>query len=78
MVRGGSKIVVIDKRDPVERLSAFVAISKNVPSKCREAETVLRIYRQRMRDLEARLVIQEPEIQPLGLLMIVPEAMDAA
>jgi len=67
-----------DIEDPIERLSSFVVMNKNFPAKCREAETVLRIYKQRLKDREVRLNVHEPEIQPLGLLMIVPEGTDGA
>jgi hypothetical protein len=59
--------------DPIERLASFATNRSNSSAKRSEAETTLRIYRQRMADLEARLALSEPEIRPLGLLMIVPE-----
>ncbi len=48
------------------------------PRKRGEAETVLRLYRQRTADLHARLSLGEPEVVPLGLLMLVPEGKHGA
>ena len=59
--------------DPEERLAAFARDSAQSPARRSEAEGVLRIYRQRMRELEARLALQPSEVIPLGLLMLVPE-----
>ncbi len=59
--------------DPIERLVSFATNRSNPSSKRTEADTVLRIYRQRMEDLEGRLALSEPEVRPLGLLMILPE-----
>lgn len=59
--------------NPTERLAAFSADGTQ-PSRLRsEADGVLRIFRQRMADLDRRLDLQRPEIQPLGVLMVVPE-----
>jgi superfamily II DNA or RNA helicase len=66
------------RTDPVERLASFAADRSNSPSARTETETVLRVYRKRIEDLEARLALGEPEIQPLGLLMLVPEGTDGA
>jgi len=63
----------VTKTDPVERMASFAADRSNLPSKRAEAETVLQLYRKRMADLDAHLDLGEPEVQPLGLLMIVPE-----
>lgn len=58
--------------DPVERLAAF-ATDKSQPSRLRsEADGVLRIYQQRLAQIEARLSLGEPEVIPLGVLMLVP------
>ena len=59
--------------DPLERLASLGADRSVKPSLRNEADTVLRIHRERMADLEARLQLGDPEIIPLGLLMIVPE-----
>jgi hypothetical protein len=58
---------------PEERLAALSSDSSAAPSKRGEAETVLRLYRQRIQDLEARSALADPEIVPLGMLMLVPE-----
>ncbi len=59
--------------DPTERLAAFATDPAQPPRARSEAEGVLRIYRQRLRDLEARLDLRPPEIVPIGVLMVVPE-----
>ncbi len=59
--------------DPVKRLAAFASDKSNPPSKCNEADTVLRIFRVRMKDIDARSAFKEPEIIPIGLLMLMPE-----
>ncbi|MBD2358143.1 DEAD/DEAH box helicase family protein [Tolypothrix sp. FACHB-123] len=59
--------------DPVEKLAAF-ATDKTQPARLRsEADGVLRIYRQRLGQLQARLLLGDPEIIPIGLLMLLPE-----
>lgn len=58
---------------PEERLAGFSADGSQHPAHRSEADGVLRLYRQRVADLEARLHLAEPELVPLGLLMIVPE-----
>jgi hypothetical protein len=60
--------------DPVERLAAFATESSQHPAKRSEADGVLRLYRQRRAALEARLELGEPDVTPLGVLMLVPEA----
>lgn len=61
------------KNDPVERLAGFAADAAQPPSKRSEADGVLRIYRQRSKTLEQQLALSEPEIMPLGMLMIIPD-----
>jgi hypothetical protein len=59
--------------DPAERIAAFHGDATQ-PARLRsEADGVLRIYRQRLADLDARLNLREPEVVPLGVLMILPE-----
>lgn len=63
---------------PEERL-AGLAQDRGQPPRIRaEAETALTLYRERAADLGARLAMREPEIVPLGLLMLIPEAHCAA
>jgi hypothetical protein len=58
--------------DSVARLAAFHGDASQ-PARLRsEADGVLRIYRQRIADLEARLTLRAPEVMLLGVLMIVP------
>lgn len=59
--------------DPAERLAAFAADRSQPPAHRSEADGVLRIFRQRLADLEARLALGPAEIVPLGLLMLVPD-----
>jgi hypothetical protein len=59
--------------DPAERLAAFGADASRPPARRSEADSVLRIHRQRQEELEARLTLGAPEIVPLGVLMLVPE-----
>ena len=64
---------------PVSRLRSannsarFYADSTRPHAARSEADGVLRLYRQRIADLDAHIQLLEPEIVPLGLLMIVPE-----
>jgi SNF2 family DNA or RNA helicase len=62
-----------DVSEPVERLARFYADSTQPHAARSEADGVLRLYRQRIADLDAHIQLLEPEIVPLGLLMIVPE-----
>jgi hypothetical protein len=60
-------------KDPLERLTAYAA-DVTQPAKLRsEADGVLRIYRQRWDMIQSRLALSNPEIFPLGVLMLVPE-----
>lgn len=58
---------------PQERLAAFVADGKQPHARRHEADGVLRLYKLRADDLDARSTMNEPEIIPLGLLMILPK-----
>jgi len=59
--------------NPVERLAAY-ATDVTQPAKLRsEADGVLRIYHQRWDMIQSRLALSNPEILPLGVLMLVPE-----
>jgi len=64
--------------DPAERLAAFASDKSTSTPRRVEADTALRVYRQRIEDLEARLDLSESEIFPLGLLMVVPEGSNGA
>jgi hypothetical protein len=59
--------------DPVEQLAAFAADPTQPVRTRSEADGVLRIHRQRLSALEARLALGTPEVQPLGVLMLIPE-----
>ncbi len=59
--------------DPLERLAAFHADSSQKPSARAEAENVIRIYNQRIAHLKSLEQLSDPEIVPLGILMLVPE-----
>jgi superfamily II DNA or RNA helicase len=63
--------------EPTERLAAFATDPAQPPRTRGEAEGVLRIYRQRLRDLDARLDLRPPEVVPLGVLMVLPERLAA-
>ncbi len=58
--------------DPIERLAAFATDGANKPAQRREADGVLRLYRQRSSDLDRRAEIRVHEPTLLGLLMLVP------
>lgn len=58
--------------DPLDRLAAFAANSSIAPTLRSEADGVLRIYRQRQAALAERTDLRPPEVQPLGLLMLLP------
>jgi hypothetical protein len=59
-------------RTPIERLNAFLA-GQAAGTKVRsEAETVLDFYRRSLARLEERGDLREPELAPLGLLMLIP------
>ena len=62
----------------LERLSAFASDSVQHPARRSEADGVLRIHEQRIKDLDARLALNEPEMVPLGVLMLVPEGTNGA
>lgn len=58
--------------DPKERLASFATDKSNPRERRNQAETILRAYERRMSDLADRLQLSEPEVVPLGLLMLVP------
>ena len=64
--------------DPQERLAALHS-DREQPAAARvEADGVLRIYGQRMSALNRLLDLREPEVVPLGVLMLIPEAKHGA
>jgi hypothetical protein len=64
--------------DPQQRLAAFHSDREQPTAARAEAEGVLRIYGQRMGHLKRLLDFGEPEIVPLGVLMLVPEVKHGA
>jgi superfamily II DNA or RNA helicase len=60
--------------DPVQRLAAFHGDRDQPAAKRAEAEGVLRIHQQRMERLGRLTELRQPEIIPLGMLMLLPEA----
>ena len=61
--------------DPAERLAAYASDRGQHPARRSEADGVLRLHRARLQALEARLGLGAPEVVPLGVLMLVPEAV---
>jgi Mn-dependent DtxR family transcriptional regulator len=61
--------------DLAQRLAAFCHDGSQHPARRTEAEGVLRLYQQRREDLDARLALGDPEIVPLGLLMLIPDTL---
>jgi superfamily II DNA or RNA helicase len=59
-------------RNAAERLAAFATDAAVPSSSRREAETALKLYRDRQTDLERRRPLPGEEITPLGLLLLVP------
>lgn len=59
--------------DPVERIAAFASDKGNPRSKCSEADTLLRLYKDRVKELDELSSFEDTSIRPLGILMIVPE-----
>jgi hypothetical protein len=59
--------------DASERLAGFATDVSRPAARRSEADGVLRIHRQRLRDIEGRLAFGASEVMPLGVLMLVPE-----
>jgi hypothetical protein len=59
--------------DAAAKLAAFASDGSQPPGSRSAADGVLRIYRQRLEGLEARLAMRAPEVVPLGILMLVPK-----
>jgi superfamily II DNA or RNA helicase len=64
--------------DPQHRLAAFHADRQQPAAARAEAEGVLRIYDQRTAYLNRLLNLRDPEIIPLGVLMLIPEVKHGA
>ena len=63
---------------PEQRLAAFAADRSQPTSKRSEADGVLRLYRQRSQVLDVLFDLRDPEVIPLGVLMLIPEATHAS
>ena len=63
--------------DPEKRLAAFGSDGGQPPAKRSEADGVLRIHEKRKKILDALLDLGQPQIVPLGVLMLIPEANHA-
>ena len=59
--------------DPEQRLAAFGSDGGQSPAKRSEADGVLRIHEKRKKILDALLALGEPQLVPLGVLMLMPE-----
>ena len=57
---------------PADRLASFATDGNQPPAKRSEADGVLRIYRQRMAVLDSLSALGDPEVIPLGVLVLVP------
>ncbi|GAB4211453.1 MAG: helicase-related protein [Roseiflexaceae bacterium] len=58
--------------DPAARLAGFALDGGQAARARSEADGVLRIYRQRRADLDARAQLRPPELVALGVLMLLP------
>jgi superfamily II DNA or RNA helicase len=63
--------------DPEKRLAAFGSDANQTPAKRSEADGVLRIHAKRQKILDALLDLGQPQVVPLGVLMLVPEVNHA-
>jgi hypothetical protein len=59
-------------------LAAFGSDGGQLPAKRSEADGVLRIHEKRKKILDALLDLGQPQIVPLGVLMLMPEERDNA
>jgi ERCC4-related helicase len=64
--------------DPRQRLAAFHGDREQPIGPRTEAEGVLRIHEQRIGYLNRLMELREPEIVPLGILMLIPEEKHGA
>lgn len=58
--------------DPAAKLAAFASDRSQPAAPRSEAETVLRVFRQRSSEITARAELSAPDIVPVGLLMVAP------
>jgi superfamily II DNA or RNA helicase len=63
--------------DPLERLDGFSRDLSQPVTKRSEAEASLAVYRERSAELKRRLELRAPEVAQIGLLMLLPEGVDA-
>lgn len=61
---------------PFERLARFCQDKKVLRSRRSEAETLLKIYKKRIEDIETLSSFKNNEVKSLGILMIVPEGVN--
>ncbi len=59
---------------PEEQIASIASDPSNPSALRSEADGVIRLYKQRFADQETRRSLANPEIVPLGVLMIIPEA----
>ena len=60
--------------EPLDRLASYATDGTNPSAARREADGVLRLFRQRRQDFGARMEARVLDPIPLGLLMLVPAA----
>lgn len=60
------------QRNPFERLQQFFARQSSGSKARAEAEAILRAYERRQAKIQERRELRDPEVVPLGLLMLVP------
>ncbi|MBI4864721.1 MAG: DEAD/DEAH box helicase family protein [Candidatus Riflebacteria bacterium] len=58
--------------DPWARLSAFATDAKTTPTRRSEAKVLLELFQRRRDDLDRRGRLGEPQVTPLGRLMLIP------
>ena len=58
---------------PLDRLAAFAADADNAAAKRREANSAVALYRRRCEVGTADLALSPPRLQPIGMLLLVPE-----
>lgn len=67
----------VELTDPVERLAAFATDSASTPRARHEADGVVVLYRRRLDLLDRRARLRDPELLPIGILMLVPSGAEA-
>jgi hypothetical protein len=61
---------------PLDRLAAFAADADNPPSRRREASSTVALCRRRADERAGRIALSPPRLQPIGMLMLVPDGTD--